>query len=100
MKIEINKILDYYKVLPDRISVVRNALGRPLTLTEKILYGHLANDRISNFVRGVDYVEFHPDRSQCRCNSPDVCCLVLQKESSVLLCSLYSYEGVKKSDRL
>jgi aconitate hydratase len=92
MKIEISKILDYYKALPDRISVVRNALGRPLTLTEKILYGHLANDRISNFVRGVDYVEFHPDRVAMQDATAQMTLLqfiVTEKESSTVPASVH-----------
>jgi len=62
MKREINRISEYYKALPGKVSLVRSALGRPLSLAEKILYSHLLNDKISGFARGVDYVEFLPDR--------------------------------------
>jgi aconitate hydratase len=38
-------------------------LGRPLTLTEKILYSHLhADTKLENFERGNSYVDFAPDR--------------------------------------
>lgn len=92
MKMEINKILDYYKALPDRISVVRDTLGRPLTLTEKILYSHLANDKVSNFARGVDYVEFHPDRVAMQDATAQMALLqfiVTEKESSSVPASVH-----------
>ena len=41
----------------------RKALGRPLTLSEKILFSHLHSDqKIENFERGKSYVDFAPDR--------------------------------------
>ena len=52
-----------YASLPNRIENVKSILQRPLTLTEKILYAHLAKDEeIKSFERGVDYVNFSPDR--------------------------------------
>lgn len=41
----------------------RNILKRPLTLSEKILYAHLSKDwKGEDYVRGVDYANFRPDR--------------------------------------
>jgi len=41
----------------------KKALGRPLTLTEKILYAHLWKmDGVKDFERGKAYVDFAPDR--------------------------------------
>ena len=48
---------------PSRIAEARKLLGRPMTLTEKILYSHLWDVSPSNkYERGVDYVDFAPDR--------------------------------------
>lgn len=52
-----------YATFPEKISQIKNKLQRPLTLTEKILYVHLAIDEpIDNYSRAVDYVNFSPDR--------------------------------------
>ena len=52
-----------YAALPEKIKQIKNKLNRPLTLTEKILYAHLAADEpIDNYVRATDYVNFSPDR--------------------------------------
>ena len=52
-----------YASLPEKIAQIKNKLQRPLTLTEKILYAHLAeNEPIENYNRAVDYVNFSPDR--------------------------------------
>ena len=49
--------------MPSRIAKARKVLGKPLTLTEKILYSHLHSDqRLEAFGRGKSYVEFAPDR--------------------------------------
>jgi aconitate hydratase len=50
-----------YRQLPERVAAARAALGRPLTLAEKLLYAHL-DGAARGLVRGVDYAEFHPDR--------------------------------------
>jgi aconitate hydratase len=52
-----------YAGLGSRIEAARAAVGRPLTLTEKILYAHLYGGQVSeSFQRGVSYVDFRPDR--------------------------------------
>ena len=56
-------IKSYYQKLPHLISDIREHLGKPLTLTEKVLYSHLHDRRIlGSSKRGVDYAEFTPDR--------------------------------------
>ncbi len=45
-----------------RLAVVRKRLGRPLTLTEKILFGHLADPARGNLDPGKAYLELKPDR--------------------------------------
>ena len=56
----IKKVYDRYST---RIDAARKATGKHLTLTEKILYAHLSEgDAQKAFGRGVDYVDFAPDR--------------------------------------
>jgi aconitate hydratase len=53
----------FYRELPSRISEIRKNIGRPLTLSEKILYSHLyQKNQYGPFNSGVDYVDFAPDR--------------------------------------
>ncbi|MFV0289684.1 MAG: aconitate hydratase [Mangrovibacterium sp.] len=52
-----------YSQLDQRINSTRKVLQRPLSLAEKILYAHLFEaDKVQNFKRGEDYVDFAPDR--------------------------------------
>ncbi|BDD10465.1 aconitate hydratase [Fulvitalea axinellae] len=63
MTFDIEMIKAVYGRMPERIAAARKSLGKPLSLTEKILYTHLhqgATDKA--FVRGEDYVDFAPDR--------------------------------------
>lgn len=56
----IKKVYDNYGM---RIEAARNAVGKPLTLTEKILYAHLWEGKASQvYERGITYVDFAPDR--------------------------------------
>ena len=53
----------FYNELPARVSESRKKLGRPLTLSEKILYSHMFNKSgLGLYKRGIDYVDFAPDR--------------------------------------
>ena len=51
-----------YDRLPERVSMGRTQLGRPLTLTEKILLNHLHDPETAEIERGVSYTDFDPDR--------------------------------------
>jgi aconitate hydratase len=51
-----------YASLPERAELGRQRLGRPLTLTEKILINHLLDPRTQEMERGVSYADFNPDR--------------------------------------
>ncbi len=52
-----------YANLPAKIEEIKKILKRPLTLTEKILFAHLAKEEtIKNYERGEQYVNFQPDR--------------------------------------
>ncbi len=55
----VNKV---YGTLPDRVAVGRSRLGRPLTLTEKILLNHLVDPAGQKLERGRSYADFNPDR--------------------------------------
>src|SRR5687767_1564118 len=63
MAFDIEMIRQVYEGLPAKVAAARKLLGKPLTLTEKILYAHLHSDQKSdNFQRGKSYVDFAPDR--------------------------------------
>ncbi len=63
MAFDINIIKEVYRQMPGRIEKARQLVGRPLTLSEKILYSHLWDGNSSKaFERGKDYVDFAPDR--------------------------------------
>jgi aconitate hydratase len=63
MAFDIEMIKKVYAELPTKVEKTRQLLDKPLTLTEKILYAHLA-DALPNaaFKRGASYVNFNPDR--------------------------------------
>jgi aconitate hydratase len=63
MAFDIEMIKEVYARFPERIAAARKAVGRPLTLTEKILYAHLTEGEASqSYKRGSSYVDFQPDR--------------------------------------
>jgi aconitate hydratase len=63
MAFDIDMIKAVYDQMGDRINAARKIVGRPLTLTEKILYSHLHNgEATESYARGKSYVEFAPDR--------------------------------------
>ena len=63
MAFDINIIKEVYGQMPARIEKARQLVGRPLTLSEKILYSHLWDDKSTKaYERGKDYVDFAPDR--------------------------------------
>src|SRR5690554_1019237 len=63
MAFDIEMIKSVYQRFEGRIDAARNLVGKPLTLTEKILYAHLWNGETEKaYERGTDYVDFAPDR--------------------------------------
>jgi aconitate hydratase len=63
MTFDIEMIRQAYSLLAQKITLARTTTGRPLTLTEKILYTHLHSDQSNAvFERGGSYVDFAPDR--------------------------------------
>src|SRR5882724_102870 len=62
MVFDLDLIKKVYAGLPGKIEAGRKITGKPLTLTEKILYSHLSQSAGKPHARGKDYVEFAPDR--------------------------------------
>ena len=63
MVLDLELIRDFYRRLPSVIARIRKVAGKPLTLSEKILYGHLYDKGLVKlYKRGTDYAEFSPDR--------------------------------------
>lgn len=63
MAFDIEMIKKLYAEMPAKVDAARTALGRSLTLSEKILFAHLHSDmKFDNFGRGKSYVDFAPDR--------------------------------------
>ena len=60
---DLDTVAAFYKGFGARIAAVRRVLGRPLTLSEKILYSHLYDfDSLRPLRRLEDFGEFRPDR--------------------------------------
>jgi aconitate hydratase len=56
-------IKTFYDVYTDRVAFAKQKLGRPLTFSEKVLFGHLnSSGHIEKAVRGSSYIDFNPDR--------------------------------------
>lgn len=63
MAFDIEMIQKVYSNLESRIEAAKKVVGKPLTLTEKILYSHLWNGNPEEvYTRGTSYVDFAPDR--------------------------------------
>ena len=67
MAFDIEMIKKVYSNIAERVDAAREIVGKPLTLSEKILYSHLWDGIPTKaFVRGKDYVDFAPDRVACQ----------------------------------
>ena len=63
MIFDFEMIDSFYKQLNSRILEIRKKLNHPLTLSEKILFSHIyPQNQTKPFKRGIDYVDFMPDR--------------------------------------
>jgi aconitate hydratase len=56
-----NHLAPVYAAIDDRLGVVRRKLDRPLTLAEKVLYGHLDDPEVTP-VRGETFLKLRPER--------------------------------------
>ncbi|MCH2489738.1 MAG: aconitate hydratase [Flavobacteriales bacterium] len=67
MAFDIEMIKEVYSQMADRVEKARELVGKPLTLSEKILYSHLWDGMPNKaFTRAKDYVDFAPDRIACQ----------------------------------
>ncbi|WP_299128479.1 aconitase family protein, partial [uncultured Winogradskyella sp.] len=67
MAFDIDMIKKVYANMTERVDAAREIVGKPLTLSEKILYSHLWDGKPTKaFARGKDYVDFAPDRVACQ----------------------------------
>ncbi|XP_041473274.1 aconitate hydratase, mitochondrial-like [Lytechinus variegatus] len=60
-RFEQDKFINYEK-LDANLKIVKDRLQRPLTLSEKIVYGHLDNPKEQDIKRGESYLKLRPDR--------------------------------------
>eukprot|EP00803_Ostreobium_quekettii_P009599 evm.model.scf_279.7 EVM.evm.TU.scf_279.7 scf_279:67517-77749(-) len=51
-----------YEKMEERLLIARKTLNKPLTLAEKVVYGHLDDPTTKDLVRGVSYLNLRPDR--------------------------------------
>ena len=67
MAFNIEMILELYQNIQSKVDKARKIKGSPLTLSEKILYSHLWDNKLNKpYKRGADYVDFAPDRIACQ----------------------------------
>ena len=67
MAFDIEMIKKVYSKFEERVNAAKKLTGKPLTLAEKILYTHLWDgEATTTYKRGVDYVDFAPDRIACQ----------------------------------
>ena len=62
---DLDIIKNLYNELETKSNMARDALKRPLTFTEKVLFNHIDSDKsqvLSELQRGHSYVNFNPDR--------------------------------------
>ena len=63
MVFDLDMVTEFYSNYATKVAAAREFLGRPLTLSEKILYAHLWEELPQKaFERGNSYVDFAPDR--------------------------------------
>ncbi len=63
MAYDIEMIKGVYARMAERVDAARKVVGKPLTLTEKVLYAHLDEGLATQpYKRGESYVDFNPDR--------------------------------------
>ena len=55
-----------YQKVEENLKIVRDRLKRPLTMSEKIVYGHLDEPHTQDIERGVSYLRLRPDRVACQ----------------------------------
>jgi aconitate hydratase len=63
MIFDFDMIKNHYEKFAEKVDKARKVIEKPMNLAEKILYSHLfETQELKEFKRGVDYVDFKPDR--------------------------------------
>ncbi len=62
MMLDLELIKKVYSEYLQKVHEARKIIGRPLSLSEKILYAHVSSPIAKAFIPGEDYVNFAPDR--------------------------------------
>jgi aconitate hydratase len=62
MVFDLELIKKIYAGMPSKVAAAKRITGKSLTLSEKIIYTHLYSEKVQNYIRGKDYVNFAPDR--------------------------------------
>ncbi|MBZ4188155.1 aconitate hydratase [Niabella beijingensis] len=62
MAFDIDLIKKVYAEFEGKVNEARKLVNKPLTFTEKVLYAHLTSPAQRAYQRGIDYVDFAPDR--------------------------------------
>ncbi|MFA6768278.1 MAG: aconitate hydratase [Parabacteroides sp.] len=63
MILDIEMLKEFYSKYSTKVADARRVVNHPLTYAEKVLFAHLFNsNELGVFKRGVDYVDFRPDR--------------------------------------
>lgn len=63
MLFDLEMIEQFYNELPAKVAKAKKMLGRPMTLSEKILYAHLSPEAEEKvYARGAEYALFAPNR--------------------------------------
>jgi len=63
MIFDFDMIKNHYEKFTEKVDKARKVIGKPMNLAEKILYSHLfETQELREFKRGIDYVDFKPDR--------------------------------------
>ena len=66
MVFDLEMIKNIYSSMKEKVDHAKSICKHPFTLSEKILYSHLWSNIEKRFERGVDYVDFAPDRIACQ----------------------------------
>ena len=66
MVFDLEMIKKIYSSIREKVDHAKRLCKHPFTLSEKILYSHLWSKIERPFERGVDYVDFAPDRIACQ----------------------------------
>lgn len=63
MIFDLDMIKKVYANFASKVDAAKKVVGKPLTFAEKVLYAHLHEESpLQDYKRGVDYVNFAPDR--------------------------------------